>query len=80
VTPGITRDIATIRFTLGHATDVNLRVYDVAGNVVSTLLSGTQGAGTCSVNWDAKNVASGVYFVKLTTPWFSAHQKVLVLH
>jgi hypothetical protein len=80
VTPGITKDAARISFTLGEVTDVNLRVFDVSGKLITTLISGTRDAGAYTINWDTRNAPSGVYFVKLTTPRFSAHQKVLVLH
>ena len=53
----------------GHAT---LRVYDVAGQVVATLRDGELSAGAHRAIWDGKDdtgrqVASGLYFYRLTT-------------
>ncbi len=69
---------STISYTLGSATDVDLKVYDVAGNVVQTLVSGTRAAGSYNVTWDGD--VSGVYFVKLLTREFNAVRKLTVLH
>ncbi|TKJ42787.1 hypothetical protein CEE36_06805 [candidate division TA06 bacterium B3_TA06] len=69
-----------VNFTLATATNVNLRIYDVAGNMVATLASGTYGAGYYSLNWNTSGVAAGVYFVRMITPEFNATRKVLILH
>ncbi len=69
-----------ISFTLPTATNVNLRVYDVAGNVVTELVSESRGPGYYTINWNTDGVASGIYFVQMITPEFSATRKVLVLH
>jgi len=58
----------TIRFTvpLGaphHA--VSLKVFDVLGRVVMTLVNEEKSAGTYQVNWDASTLSSGVYFYQL---------------
>ncbi|TKJ42788.1 hypothetical protein CEE36_06810 [candidate division TA06 bacterium B3_TA06] len=80
VTPNLCVNFTTIHFTLGHSTNVNLRVYDATGNVVATLADGSRNAGCHSVDWNTHDVASGIYFLKLTTPEFRATQKLLVLH
>ncbi|TKJ42786.1 hypothetical protein CEE36_06800 [candidate division TA06 bacterium B3_TA06] len=69
-----------ISFTLPTATNVNLRVYDVAGNVVATLVDDSRGPGYYTINWNTDAVASGVYFVRMLTPEFNATRKVLILH
>jgi len=69
---------ATVNFNIGTATDVSLRIYDAAGNLVTTLASGHHSAGSYSVSWDG-NAASGVYFVKMITPDFSATSKLMLL-
>jgi hypothetical protein len=69
----------TVNYNIGAATDVSLRVYDAAGNLVTTLASGHHSAGSYSVNWNS-NAASGIYFVKMITPDFSASDKLLRLY
>ena len=61
----------TIRFVLPGEGPASLRIYDVAGRLVATLLSKPMDAGPHRVTWDGKNhkgerVASGVYFYSLT--------------
>ena len=69
-----------VNFTLATATNVNLRVYDVAGNVVTELVSESRGPGSYTINWNTDAVASGAYFVRMLTTEFNATRKVLVLH
>ena len=70
----------TVNFTLATATNVNLRVYDAAGNVVTELVSESRGPGYYTINWNTDAVASGVYFVRMITPEFNATCKVMILH
>jgi hypothetical protein len=64
--------VTTIRYTLGSASRVNLRVYDVLGRLVRTLVQDAMPAGTFEVQWDGRTaagaqVASGIYFYRLET-------------
>jgi len=55
-----------INFTMPNASDVDLSVYNMLGQKIATLVSDRMEAGHHSVNWDASQVSSGVYFYKLT--------------
>jgi hypothetical protein len=60
----------TIRFALPQSARVVLKVYDVVGREVQTLVSGPMNAGTYDVTWNGRNqanlpVASGVYLYRL---------------
>jgi hypothetical protein len=60
----------TIRYTISASGYVRLRVFDVVGREVASLVNGVQSAGSYAVSWhgtdDAgKTVASGVYFYTL---------------
>ncbi len=68
----------TVTFSLPEASSVNLAVYDVAGNLVATLASGSYSAGSHVVTWNA-DASSGFYFVKLSTPERSAVRKLTLL-
>jgi len=54
-----------IRFTLDAGRQTTLKVYDVLGREVATLVNGTMAAGAHSVTFDASNLTSGVYMYKL---------------
>jgi hypothetical protein len=62
--------MAEIRFSLPRAGRVSLRVYDLAGRLVRTLVDGQMGPGHHSERWDGRDdaglgVASGVYYARL---------------
>ncbi len=54
-----------IRYQLPATGHVTLKIYDMLGREVSTLVDGELEAGHQSVEWTAANVASGVYFYRL---------------
>ena len=73
----------TIRFSLPTATGWDLTIYNVSGQIVRHY-SGTSPAGSVDINWDATDksgvqVASGVYFYKLTAGEYSSTRKMLLM-
>ena len=56
---------STIEFTLPAAVDVRLEVYNISGQLVSTLVDSRMNAGQHSVVFDASNLASGVYLYRI---------------
>jgi subtilisin family serine protease len=71
---------ATVAFTMGQTGRVSIAVYDVAGRRVATLLdSSSYAAGPSTVQFDAHDVPSGVYFVKMQTASQSLTKKITVV-
>jgi len=68
----------TIGFSLPYASDYTLTIYNVTGQVVS-VFDGSAEAGLQSVDWDASNMASGIYFYKLNADNFSDTKKMVLL-
>jgi hypothetical protein len=74
-----------IEFTVKERARVALRVYNVAGQLVATLVDGVRAPGvTHRAEWDGLNrsgnsVASGVYFYRLQTPGVSITRKMVLL-
>ncbi|MBN1447599.1 MAG: T9SS type A sorting domain-containing protein, partial [Bacteroidetes bacterium] len=63
----------TMTFLLEHQSEVSLTIYDVLGNPVKTIVSGTMPSGSHSVSWYGRDsrgnrVAPGVYMYTLKTP------------
>jgi hypothetical protein len=56
----------TIRFTLSEPGLVELKVYDLQGREVKTIISETMIVGTHQVIFNASDMASGVYYYTLT--------------
>lgn len=68
----------TIRFTLRISSLTSLKVYDVLGREVATLVNGELNPGEHTVVLDAKSLASGVYFYQLRAAGFIQTKKMLV--
>jgi len=68
----------TISFNLPIASDYTLTMYNVTGQQVAEF-TGTHEAGTVSIEWNASDMASGVYFYKLNAEDFSATKKMVLL-
>lgn len=69
--PSPAREDAEISFMLPSPSRVTLRIYDLRGTVVKTVINESQPAGTGSVRWNGTDtrgnpVASGVYFCEFT--------------
>jgi hypothetical protein len=56
-----------IRFTLSAAQSVSLKVYDLAGRQVATIVDGMVPAGSFNETFNAAGLASGIYFYRLIT-------------
>jgi len=74
----------SIKFDMKAKGLVTLKVYNVAGQLVRTLVNGTKDAGSYTITWDGKNdrggaVASGIYFYKMETKDFSQTKKMVML-
>ena len=69
----------TIRFSIPSASRVSVRVYDVSGRLVETLVDKQMDAGVHDVVWDASQKASGVYFFRLEAPGFSQTRKLVLI-
>ena len=58
---------------------VTLKVYDILGNEIATLVNEEKPAGTYEVNFDAAGLSSGLYFYTLTAGSFSETKKMILL-
>jgi len=58
---------------------VTLKIYDILGSEVATLVNQRQGSGNYSVTFDASNLTSGVYFYRLNSGSFTKSMKMLLI-
>ena len=56
-----------------------LKIYDILGNEVATLMNEYRDAGTYEVNWNAANLPSGVYFYKLQSGNYVETMKMILI-
>ncbi len=68
-----------IEFQIADVGFVTLRVYDVLGREVKTLINKAEQPGNYSVTFNAADLPSGVYFYRLTTETFTDTKKMLYI-
>jgi hypothetical protein len=73
--------VTTIRFDVGQNSGDNtlLRIYDITGRSVTTLINGQLQTGTYEIQWDARGFASGIYFSELISGTTRHTQKMVLL-
>ncbi|MCX7833885.1 MAG: T9SS type A sorting domain-containing protein [Ignavibacteria bacterium] len=68
-----------IDYEVSKACFVYIKVYDVLGRVVSTLVNEYKDAGHYSITFDGTNLPSGVYFYKMEADKFSDTKRMLII-
>jgi len=59
---------------------VTLKIFDISGREIQTLVNEHQNAGKYSLNFDARNLPSGIYFYRLTTSsGFTQSRKMILI-
>jgi hypothetical protein len=71
-TTSIKYSVPSLQFTI-------IKVYDVLGNEVATLVNEQKSSGEYEVEFDASNLSSGIYFYRLNTGSFSSIKKMIYL-
>ncbi len=69
----------TITYTLAEENKVSLKVFDILGNDVATLVNRIESGGSHSVSFVANNLPSGIYFYSLRAGSYSETKKMLLL-
>lgn len=71
--------LTRIAFTLPQKSQVKITVFDQLGSVMSILVNGEFNRGSHFVDFDASNLASGLYFYRIETPSNSLTRKMLLI-
>lgn len=69
----------SINYSIREKGLVNLKVFDILGKEVAVLINENQGAGNYSVQFNASNLPSGIYFYKITLGNYTATKKLILL-
>ena len=69
----------TINYGIAKSGPVTIKVYDLLGNEIKTLVCEYKLAGNYSVNFDASKLSSGVYIYRITSGGFIASKKMTVV-
>ena len=68
-----------IKFQIPNSAFVNLKVYDILGNEVATLVNEEKSTGSYEVNFNAKGLSSGIYFYTINAGSFVETKKMLLM-
>jgi glucuronoarabinoxylan endo-1,4-beta-xylanase len=69
----------TIRFSLDRPSPVSLKIFDVLGREIATLVHEFRSPGVYTVRWEGKDASSGMYVCRLQTEGFIASRRMLLL-
>ncbi|HQJ46083.1 MAG TPA: T9SS type A sorting domain-containing protein, partial [Ignavibacteriaceae bacterium] len=69
----------TIKFELPKDGFVSLKIYDILGNEITTLVNEEKPTGRYEINFDASAMVSGVYIYKLESAEYISTKKMLLL-
>ena len=69
----------TITYSIPTNSFVTLKIYNLLGSEIATLVNEEKNYGTYKVNWNAQNIPSGVYFYKMQAGNFSETKKLILL-
>ena len=71
-----------IKYAIPHrkmAENVSIKIYNLLGEVVATLVDEVQSSGIYSINFSSENLTSGLYIISLTNLEYSDSKKLMVL-
>ncbi len=68
-----------IRFSIAKVGYVTLKVYNMLGQEIATLVNGERAAGEYNISWQSNSLPSGVYFYRLSAGTFVEVKKMLLL-
>jgi hypothetical protein len=69
----------TINYQLPEKNYVSLKVYDILGNLVTSLVEQEMDAGYYTVNWNASQLASGIYIYRIISGTYVSTKKMILM-
>jgi len=71
--------VTTIRYSIKEITKVKLKVYDILGKEIITLVNGEKPAGEYEIKFDGSNLSSGIYFYSIFAGNYRAVKKMVLI-
>jgi len=68
-----------IRYHVKENTDVIIKIYDILGKEITTLVNEKHSPGIYEVDWNALNCSSGIYFYRLETKNYTETKKMMLV-
>ena len=70
--------VTKITYGLREYSNVKIAIFDLSGKRVATLINKFQSSGYHSIDWNADNHASGIYFIKMITDEYINTKKIIL--
>ena len=67
-----------IKYSIKESGLVQIKVYDILGKEITTLVNERKDAGSYTIDFNASELPSGVYIYQLTTPGFTQARKMIL--
>lgn len=71
--------LTTIRFSVAHSDIVTIKIFDILGKEIATLINSEMTRGNHSIQWNATNLPTGIYFYTLQSGSSIQTRKMLLL-
>lgn len=71
--------LTNIKFSVPRLTKVVIKIYDILGNEIKTLINDEKVKGNYEITFDGANLSSGIYFLKMQAGSFSEIKKMILL-
>jgi hypothetical protein len=68
-----------INYSVPQTSNVVIKVFDILGNEIETLVNEEKAIGTYEINWYAENLPSGIYFYRLQAGSFIETKKMILM-
>jgi hypothetical protein len=68
-----------IKYSVPQSSQIVIKIFDVLGNEIETLVNEEKPAGTYEITWYAENLPSGVYFYQLQAGDYINTKKLILL-
>lgn len=78
ISPNPATNSTTISFSFSQSKNVSIKIFDVNGRLIKTLADNVFEEGEHSVEWNAEDVKTGIYFLQIQTNDFMKTEKVIV--
>ena len=72
-------NIFNIKYSIAEKGHTSILVYNLQGRFVAELVNDFRSEGHYEVVWNATNVSSGMYFIKMNVNGFTSNQKVMLI-
>ncbi|MCX8010353.1 MAG: T9SS type A sorting domain-containing protein, partial [Ignavibacteria bacterium] len=65
-------------YTINQKSFVQIKVYNIAGELITTLVNEEKEVGAHEISFEAQNLPSGIYFVKMSADNFNKTIKIIL--